>query len=797
MPAAVRVLAFGAIFGVLVAILAFVGPGRVAAQDRSAPKRLALVIGEAAYPQARLVTADADAGLMATAFAQAGFDVVAVADADAATLRRTIADLAAKARSAGPGAVLAVYVSGYGLQYAGENWLVPVGARIDTDADVPEAAMRLAELAGPLEDVPATTRLFLFDLSRATPFARNGMPLAGGLSLAEAPVGSIYAYNTAPGVVAPANVPPYGSYARALAEAMQVPGLPPGEMLRRVRLRVGERTDGAAVPFDDGSADPSFAFFPGARADATALPAIAGLAAPLAYSTAIARDTLPGYADFVTAFPRDPLVGRVRAMAAARREALFWSEAVRANTPRAYWTYMRRYPRGPHLGDVRRQLFALHAALEPPPRFDIVPFEGLPPPSSEEVAALERLTFVDGPSIPSPPATMLPPPRSAFFDTLPPPPLAPAGSLPLPLPVATPEGQARPFGAIEEPAVPGGALIATLRDDRGGCAIVTARPGGTVVSRLSATVAHSVRTVNQTAADGAAISRVAISTGGDGALTMIQVGPADRPLGRSVNRDVAVGGHAITLLDAGGQVVAATVVSAADIVTTNGVISGKALPPRFVIVASGDAKGGPAIAPEALGIVPSASPMPATPTPAAPKPKGDAGKSEAPRPEASRSGEAKDAAGKANPAPPSHAGALKPPALPAAAGLTGQAPALNLPPPPPAPAFDGAAAPLAAVPAPPESAAGSPAGPPFPSTSLAMPPAPAPVPAAAATAPAAPPPPPAPSPSAAPIVPPAVSKAIVEPTHKADTTPGAARLPSDPPLPPRRARSGAKPRAGR
>ena len=804
MPAAVRVLAFGAVFNVLVATLAVVAPGRAPAQDRSAPKRLALVIGEAAYPLARLATADADAGLMATAFAQAGFDVTALADADAALLRRTIGEFAAKARTAGPGAVLAVYVSGYGLQYAGENWLVPVGARIDADADVPEAAMRLADLAGPLEDAPATTRLFLFDLSRATPFARKGLPLAGGLGLAEAPVGSIYAYNTAPGAVAPADVPPYGSYARALAEAMQVPGLTTGEMLRRVRLRVGERTDGAAVPYDDGSADPGFAFFPGGRADATTLPAIAGLAAPLAYSTAIARDTLPGYADFVTAFPRDPLVARVRAMAAARREALFWSEAVRANTPRAYWTYMRRYPRGPHFGDVRRQLFALHAALEPPPRFDIVPFEGLPPPSPEELAALEHLTFADRPSIPSPPATLLPPPRSAFFDTLPPPPLAPTGSLPLPLPVPTPEGQARSFGAIEEPVVTGGALIATLRDDRGGYAIATAKPGGTIVSRLSATVAHSVRTVNQTAADGAAISRVAISTGGDGALTMIQVGPADRPLGRSVNRDVAVGGHAITLLDAGGQVVAATIVSAADIVTTNGVMPGKTLPPRFVIVATRDAKGSPAIAPEAeaLATVAPAAPAPATPKGDAGKSgagKGDTGKSGASQLEARRSEEEKDAAGKAEPAPPSYAGALKPPALPTAAGLTGQAPALNLPPAPAAPAFDAAAAPLAAIPAAPESAAGSPARPPVPSTSPVVPPAASPVPAAA-IAPAAPPPPPAPSPSAAPVAPPAVSKGTAEPTRKADATTKAARLPSDPPLPPRRARSGApgtKPRAGR
>lgn len=724
MLAAVRVVTLGW----LVATSIVVGVEGATAQQ-AAPKRLALVVGEAAYPQARLPTADADAGLMATAFAQAGFEVTALADADAGLLRRTIADFAARARASGPSVVLTVYVSGYGLQYVGENWLVPAGARID--GDVPETAMRLAEFTGPLENLPAATRLFLFDLSRELPSPRKGPALAGGLALTDAPVGSIYAYDTAPGAVAPADVPPYGSYARALAEAMQEPGLTIGEVLRRVRLRVGERTDGAAVPFDDGSGDPGFAFLPGAASRAEPLAAIAGLAAPQAYSTAIARDTLPGYADFVAAFPHDPLVGRVRAMAAARREALFWGEAVRANIPRAYWTYMRRYPRGPHLHDVRRQLFALHAALEPPPRFDIVPFEGLPPPPPEELAALEHLTFADadGPPIPAPPPTLLPSPRGAFFEALPPAPLAPAGSLPLPLPVSLPDGGSLPFGTIVEPAVPGGALLASAIVARDGLVLVTAKPDAAIVSRLSAAGGPNLRATTQAAADGAVISRTTTTAGADGALTTTQFGPADRVLGRAVSRDVGTGERATTLFDAGGQAVAATVVSAAGIATTNMTIPGKTLPPRFVLLAIRDAKGAPSIAPEATA--------PRIIAPAAP---------EAAERDASGTDESKTSM--------SAADTGKAPALPAAAGLTGQAPVLNIPPPPPAPAFDATAAPVAATPPAPEAAAKPPVSGPVTAASHAPPPAPMPPPVAI------------PVPAAKP--------------------PEVARLPSEPPLPPRR-----------
>ena len=50
---------------------------------------------------------------------------------------------------------------------------------------------------------------------------------------------------------------------------------------------------------------------------------------------------------------------RVRAIVAARREAITWRRTYRADTPDAYWSYLRRYPRGPHAADARRRLAIL------------------------------------------------------------------------------------------------------------------------------------------------------------------------------------------------------------------------------------------------------------------------------------------------------------------------------------------------------------------------------------------------------------------------------------------------------
>ena len=42
---------------------------------------------------------------------------------------------------------------------------------------------------------------------------------------------------------------------------------------------------------------------------------------------------LPGYEDFLAAYPGDPLARRVRAIVAARREAITWRRTYRADTP--------------------------------------------------------------------------------------------------------------------------------------------------------------------------------------------------------------------------------------------------------------------------------------------------------------------------------------------------------------------------------------------------------------------------------------------------------------------------------
>ena len=106
-------------------------------------KRFGLVIGNSDYPNGQLPTSANDAGLIAQTLQASGFDVMGARDLDGDALRNTFRDFVDKVAAEGPGAVAFVYLSGHGVQYEGENYFVPIDARIDRDVDVPLRALRL------------------------------------------------------------------------------------------------------------------------------------------------------------------------------------------------------------------------------------------------------------------------------------------------------------------------------------------------------------------------------------------------------------------------------------------------------------------------------------------------------------------------------------------------------------------------------------------------------------------------------------------------------------------------------
>ena len=256
------------LIGLIVSVAAISGLSPVQAQDQS-EHRLALVIGNSDYKAGALSTAANDAGLLAQTLQLGGFEVTGARDLDQDVLRSTLRDFLEKVSAAGPDTVAFVYFAGYGLQLEGDNYFVPVDARIARDTDIAIESVRMSDFMRALAAAPIKSRFVVLDAAHASPFAKDS-PLAGGLAYIEPEAGTLVASNAAPGTVAPQSQEAYGAYAKALSEAMREGGLQPDDLFAQVRLRVNTLTKGGQVPWHLSKLKTPFVFME-RSADAPAL----------------------------------------------------------------------------------------------------------------------------------------------------------------------------------------------------------------------------------------------------------------------------------------------------------------------------------------------------------------------------------------------------------------------------------------------------------------------------------------------------------------------------------------------
>ena len=435
---------------VLFAAIALLGAMAAPLSAQQLEKRIALVLGEGAYASGALVTGPNDAGLVAQTLQSAGFDVTGARDLDTQGLRDALREFVEKAQASGPDTVAMIYFAGYGLQSDGENYLAGVDAEIANASDVAINAVRASDYLKPLAALPLKARIVVLDAARKNPFATSGQPLAGGLALIQPDDGTLVAFNAAPGTIGPEEPGPYGVYARALVEMIKAGGAPVNEMFDRVRMRVNEATKGGQIPWSASRISAPIVFLAHTAeapadqrdqfAELTTKP-VASFNAEDAFQAALARDTLQGYEDFLAAYPNDPLAARVRAIVAARREAMIWRETIALGTSRAYWSYLSDYPRGCHAFEARRALRHLDVAVEPPASYEAVTYDVAPPPPAEVVYVSQPVVYFDDPvwafAPPPPPPVFYFGPAPFWFAAYPPPP-PPFAAFILPIPTYYP-----------------------------------------------------------------------------------------------------------------------------------------------------------------------------------------------------------------------------------------------------------------------------------------------------------------------------------------------------------------------
>lgn len=204
-------------------------------------KRYALVIGNSNYKNVPALRNSAnDAEDLSAVLKELNFEVTSLTDATYMEIRTAFLKFHEKLVN-GPKdqTVGLVYYSGHGVQSDGENYLIPVDAKIDYADDIPRQCFPVKKIIlDNMERSNTRINIVILDACRSNSFPTTTRTFHNGLAEMKKARGSFIAYSTAPGSTASDGIGRNGLYTQELLKVIQKPGLSIEEVFKEVRVNV-------------------------------------------------------------------------------------------------------------------------------------------------------------------------------------------------------------------------------------------------------------------------------------------------------------------------------------------------------------------------------------------------------------------------------------------------------------------------------------------------------------------------------------------------------------------------------
>jgi len=227
-------------------------------QTQTSQKRLALVIGNGSYTSAPLLkNPPNDARDMAATLTALGFEVSSGINVNQREMKRLVREFGQKLKGGGSGLF---YYAGHGVQSKGRNYLIPIDAEIQSEAEVEDSGVDVGLVLNYMDEAQNGLNIVILDACRNNPFGRSFRSAAEGLAQVDAPTGTLIAYATAPGRVASDGTGQNGLYTSELLKQMRVPSVSVTDMFMRVRAEVMKQTGNKQVPWESSSLVGAFYF---------------------------------------------------------------------------------------------------------------------------------------------------------------------------------------------------------------------------------------------------------------------------------------------------------------------------------------------------------------------------------------------------------------------------------------------------------------------------------------------------------------------------------------------------------
>lgn len=238
------------------------GRGITLVQNPSEPTsegRVALVIGNSAYTDAPLKNPVNDSRDVSEALSRCGFKVTKLENANRTEMFSALRNFGQEIQRGGVGLF---YFAGHGMQVRGKNYLIPVGADIAQEDEVPAQALEVDLVLAKMESAKNRLNVLILDACRNNPFGRSFRSASSGLAQMDAPEGTYIAFATAPGRVAADGSGSNGLFTQHLLANLETPGLKIEEVFKRVRGAVIQDSGKRQMPWDSSSLTGDFYFRP-------------------------------------------------------------------------------------------------------------------------------------------------------------------------------------------------------------------------------------------------------------------------------------------------------------------------------------------------------------------------------------------------------------------------------------------------------------------------------------------------------------------------------------------------------
>ena len=230
-----------------------------------AAQKSALIIGNSRYLLGdRLTNPQNDAEDIANKLKSLGFDVILLKDANLAQMLDSIDQFKNKLRQ---GDVALFYFAGHGLQVDGQNYLVPVDAKMNSRSRVAYEAVKLSDVSNALAQGNITNNIIIIDACRNDPFPKELRDGSRGLARLDSSVRSpkkklFYLFASAPGTVAQDGKGRNGVFTQELLKYLGQAGLTMPDLYEAVSSGVLVATDNKQEVYHEGDMLARFSLVP-------------------------------------------------------------------------------------------------------------------------------------------------------------------------------------------------------------------------------------------------------------------------------------------------------------------------------------------------------------------------------------------------------------------------------------------------------------------------------------------------------------------------------------------------------